>query len=144
VEIKAGPSYRQSDVNRQNALSLPSKVLLVDDERDFADTLSERLHLRDVGASVVYDGEQALKFLAEERPELVVLDLRMPGLDGIEVLASIKKDFPEVEVIVLTGHGSRKDREKCLALGAFAFLQKPVDFEELAEVMRQSAGRKKS
>lgn len=141
VEAKMGPGYHKSDVYRQSTFVLPSKVLLVDDEREFVETLSERLQLRDIGASVVYDGEQAMESLAQDQPEVVVLDLRMPGVDGIEVLGMIKDKYPQVKVIVLTGHGSARDREKCLELGAFAFLQKPVDLEELAEVMRQAVNQ---
>ena len=138
VDTKVGPGFHQSDVYRQSSFVLPSKVLLVDDEREFVETLSERLQLREVGASVVYDGEQALAAIAKEEPEVVVLDLRMPGVDGLEVLERIKTSYPAVKVIVLTGHGSARDRDQCLKLGAFAFLQKPVELEELAEVMRQA------
>ena len=138
VDTKVGPGFHQADVYRQSNFALSSKVLLVDDEREFVETLSERLQLRDVGASVVYDGEQALAAIAQDEPEVVVLDLRMPGVDGIQVLERIKARHPAVKVIVLTGHGSARDRDQCLKLGAFAFLQKPVDLEELAEVMRQA------
>lgn len=141
VEVKMGPGYHKSDVYRQTSFVLPSKVLLVDDEREFVETLSERLQLRDIGATVVYDGAQAMESLARDRPEVVVLDLRMPGVDGLEVLSRIREQYPQVKVIVLTGHGSARDRDKCLAMGAFAFMQKPVDFEELSEVMRQAVNQ---
>ncbi len=138
VETRVGPGFHQSDIYRQASFELPGKVLLVDDERDFVETLSERLRLREVGTSVVYDGEQALAAVEEDEPEVMVLDLRMPGVDGTEVLKKIKSGHPQVEVIVLTGHGSPRDREECLKLGAFAFLQKPVDFEDLSLVMRKA------
>ena len=111
---------------------------MVDDERDFVDTLCERLLLRDISASVVYNGEQALEAVSRSLPDIMVLDLRMPGLDGLEVLRRIKADYPTIEVIVLTGHGSFRDREDCLALGAFEFLQKPVDLKQLAAAMRRA------
>ena len=141
VETKVGPGYHQSDVYRKSEFVLPSKVLLVDDEREYVETLSERLRIRDVGASVVYDGDQALEAITREKPEVVVLDLRMPGVDGMEVLQKIKVNHPEIKVIILTGHGSPQDRARCLELGAFAFLQKPVDLEELSEVMRQAVNQ---
>ena len=143
IETKVGPGFHHSDIYRRGDFQMPGKVLLVDDERDFVETLSERLQLREVGTSVVYDGEQALAAVAEDEPEVMVLDLRMPGVDGTEVLEQIKSRHPQVEVIILTGHGSPQDRERCLKLGAFAFLQKPVDFEDLSLVMRQALKKRK-
>jgi CheY-like chemotaxis protein len=136
VETKVGPGFYQAGVYRQVDVELPSRVLLVDDEREFVQTLSERLSIRDLGSVAVYDGEQALSFVEEEEPEVIVLDLRMPGIDGIEVLRRIKADHPDIEVIILTGHGSEKDQEVCMELGAFAYLQKPVDIEKLSETMK--------
>ncbi len=143
VETRVGPGFHQSDIYRQSTFELPRKVLLVDDERDYVETLSERLQLREVGTSVVYDGEQALAAVEEDEPEVMVLDLRMPGVDGTEVLERIKAGHPAVEVIILTGHGSPQDREECLRLGAFAFLQKPVDLEDLSEVMRRALAKRR-
>lgn len=144
VEVEPGPDYYQADVYRQTDFQLPSKVLLVDDEREFVQTLSERLMLRDIGSAVVHDGEQALRAVAEEGPEVMVLDLKMPGLDGIEVLKRIKADHPEVEVIILTGHGSESDRETCMSLGAFDYLEKPVDINRLSEVMQRAHDKVRS
>jgi len=141
VETKVGPGFYQPGVYHQLNPELPGRVLLVDDEKEFVQTLSERLRMRDMGSMVVYDGEQALSLLGEEEPEVVVLDLKMPGIDGIEVLRRIKRKHRNVEVIVLTGHGSEKDREVCMELGAFAYLQKPVDIDELSRTM-QDAYRK--
>ena len=143
VSVEASPEYYQADVYRRAEFNLPSKVLLVDDEREFVETLSRRLMMRQIGSAVAYDGVQALKLVAEEEPEVLVLDLKMPNVDGFEVLRRIKKDHPEVEVIILTGHGSEADRELCMELGAFAYLKKPVDVDELSEVM-QRAQRKVS
>ncbi|WP_457570675.1 response regulator [Desulfovulcanus sp.] len=138
VKIKIGPHFYQTDIYRKFDFKRPSKVLLVDDEREFVQTLSERLLMRDVGSVVVYDGEQALKFVQEEEPEVIVLDLKMPGINGIEVLRKIKESYPNIEVIILTGHGSKKDRQTCMELGAFAYLQKPLDIELLTETMNQA------
>ncbi|MBI4797607.1 MAG: response regulator, partial [Desulfarculus sp.] len=117
---------------------MPPKVFLVDDEQEFVQTLSERLRLRQISSVVAHDGHQALQLARESEPDVMVLDLKMPGMDGIEVLRRIKRDHPAVEVIILTGHGSPADRERCLALGAFAFLKKPVDMETLQQTMGQA------
>jgi two-component system response regulator CpxR len=122
-------------------LDLPTKVLLVDDEREFVHTLSERLQTRNLPAEIVYDGEQALACVENEPPEVMVLDLKMPGIDGIEVLRQVKQTHPEVEVIILTGHGSEREEQLARELGAFAYLRKPVDVDVLTRTM-QAAYRK--
>ncbi|MFW5640368.1 MAG: response regulator, partial [Thermodesulfobacteriota bacterium] len=136
VETKVGKGYPQADIYRKYDFELPSRVLLVDDEREFVQTLSERLLMRDMGSAVAYDGESALEMVREEEPEVMILDLKMPGIDGIEVLRQVKETRPEIEVIILTGHGSEADREVCMNLGAFAYLHKPVDIEILSENLR--------
>ena len=141
VETKVGKNFYQTDVYRKFNFELPSKVLLVDDEREFVQTLSERLLMRDMGSAVAYDGESALHMVAEEEPEVMILDLKMPGIDGIEVLRRVKETRPEIEVVILTGHGSEVDRETCMKLGAFAYLQKPVDIDVLSETIKQANER---
>lgn len=138
VETRVGPDFYQSDIYRKQDFEGPSKVLLVDDEREFAQTLSERLLMRDVGSAIAYDGEQALDVIDDDEPEVMVLDLKMPGIDGIEVLRRVKRDHPNVEVIILTGHGSEEDEKTCLELGAFAYLHKPVDIDALSEAMNSA------
>jgi two-component system response regulator CpxR len=138
VETKVGAGFYQPDVYRKFDFELPSKVLLVDDEREFVQTLSERLLMRDMGSAVAYDGESALDMVKEEEPEVMILDLKMPGIDGIEVLRRVKKTNPEIEVIMLTGHGSEADRELCMKLGAFAYLQKPVDIDVLSDTLKNA------
>jgi two-component system response regulator CpxR len=138
VETKVGKNFYQTDVYRKFNFELPSKVLLVDDEREFVQTLSERLLMRDMGSAVAYDGESALHMVAEEEPEVMILDLKMPGIDGIEVLRRVKETRPDIEVVILTGHGSDADRETCMKLGAFAYLQKPVDIEVLSETIKKA------
>ena len=115
-----------------------SGVLLVDDEREFVQTLSERLQMRDLRTAIAYDGEEALTHIEEAEPEVMILDLKMPGIDGIEVLRRVKKDHPNVEVIVLTGHGTEQDKTLTEELGAFAFLEKPVEMDELAKTVRDA------
>jgi DNA-binding NtrC family response regulator len=117
---------------------MPSKVLLVDDEREFVQTLSERLMMRDLGPAVAYDGESALNLINEDEPDVMIVDLKMPGIDGLEVLRKVKQTRPEIEVIVLTGHGHEEDRELCMQLGAFAYLQKPLDINELSEIIKRA------
>jgi len=138
VNTKVGKNYHQTDIYRKVDFQAPSKVLLVDDEREFVQTLSERLLMRDMGSAVAYDGESALKLVNDDEPEVMILDLKMPGIDGIEVLRRVKKSSPEIEVIILTGHGSETDRKVCMELGAFAYLQKPVDIAVLTETLKEA------
>lgn len=138
VAAKVGKEYHQSNVYRQHDFSLPDRVLIVDDEREFVHSLSERLVLCDIGAAVSYDGESALHLIQEEEPEVMIIDLRMPGIDGFEVLRRVKQTTPEVEVVILTAQGSAVDRKRAMELGAFAFLQKPVDIDILSDTLRQA------
>jgi DNA-binding NtrC family response regulator len=114
------------------------KLLLVDDEAEFVKALSERLKMRDIGSEIALDGETALEMVEGEVPDVMVLDLRMPGLDGLEVLKKVKASFPKVQVIVLTGHGSDKDEENARALGAFEYLRKPVDLDKLLKTIKKA------
>jgi DNA-binding NtrC family response regulator len=116
------------------------KVLFVDDEEDFVRTMAERMEMREVDSDVALDGQQALQMLEDEVPDVMVLDLRMPGIDGLEVLRRAKKMYPQMEVIIMTGHGSDKDEAEARRLGAFDYLYKPVDINRLMEVVRE-AGR---
>ncbi len=138
VTAAPGTRFVPPSLTRNIDLEVPSKVLLVDDEREFVQTLSERLQSRNLDSAVVYDGAEALSLLAREEPEVMVLDLRMPGIDGMEVLRRVKRDYPRVEVIILTGHGSDREEKIARELGAFAYLQKPVDLDLLARVMREA------
>lgn len=138
VETKVGKDFYQADVYRKYDLEMPSKLLLVDDERKFAQTLSERLSLRDIGSLVAYDGESALNLIKEEEPDVMILDLKMPGIDGIEVLRRVKQTNPRIEVIILTGHGTEADKQRCMELGAFAYLEKPVDVNVLSETIKKA------
>ena len=108
------------------------KVMLVDDEEEFVTTLSDRIQRRDFSSSVAFTGEQALQIVDDQVPDVMILDLKMPGIGGMEVLRRVKKAYPRVKVIILTGHGSEKDKEEALSLGAFGYLQKPVQIDELA------------
>ena len=138
VKTRVGKDFHKANIYRKHNFEVPSRVLLVDDEREFVQTLSERLQLRDMGSAVAYDGESALELVREDEPEVIIIDLKMPDIDGIEVLKKVKKQRPEIEVIVLTGHGSEDDRKLCMALGAFDYLQKPVDINHLSQVLKKA------
>ena len=114
------------------------KVLLVDDEQEFIETLSERLKMRDLDTKMALDGEEALEAVQDEEPDVMLLDLKMPGMDGMEVLRKGKKAYPHVQVVMLTGHGTDKDEEQAHRLGAYAYLQKPVDLERLVVTLRDA------
>ena len=107
------------------------KVLLVDDEQKFVEALSERLQMRDLENETAYDGEEAMSFVNDKEPDVMVLDLKMPGIDGMEVLRRVKKKFPAIRVIILTGHGTDRDEEESRRIGIFDYLNKPVDIELL-------------
>jgi DNA-binding response OmpR family regulator len=114
------------------------KVLLVDDEVDFVNTLGQRLKMRELVVDAVYDGEQALSYIKKTEPDVIVLDLKMPGLYGIEVLREIKKFNKKIQVIVLTGHGTEKDEEDARKLGGFDFLRKPADIDLLVAKIKEA------
>lgn len=137
IETRLGKGFHKTDIYRKYDFETP-KLLLVDDEREFVQTLSERLSMRDIDSAVVYDGESALDLMATDDPEVMILDLKMPGIDGFEVLRKTKATRPNVEVVILTGHGSEEDKATCMQLGAFAYLQKPVDIEELSATLKQA------
>jgi DNA-binding response OmpR family regulator len=114
------------------------KVLLVDDEVEFVNTLAQRLKMRDLLVDTVYDGPQALDFIRKVEPDVIVLDLKMPGLHGIDVLREIKKLRRDVQVIILTGHGTDKDEQEARALGGFDFLHKPADIDLLVAKIKEA------
>ena len=114
------------------------KVLLVDDEEEFVTTLAERLQIRNILTLVATDGEQALQAMETDRPPVVVLDVMMPGLSGLDVLKQIKRDHPATQIILLTGHGSTRDGIKGMRLGAFDYIMKPVQIEDLIQKMNEA------
>ncbi len=114
------------------------KVLLVDDEKAFVQTLSRRLKTRKIESSIAYGGYEALASFERTEPDVMVLDLKMPDIDGIEVLRSVKTSDAKTEVIILTAHGSEAEERLVFEMGAFAHLSKPVDIDELTETMRKA------
>ena len=121
----------------------PCRVLLVDDEVDFVQTVAKRLKRNKLSVQAAHSGDDALRHLAGNPTDVVVLDVKMPGMDGIEVLRRIKARQPLVEVIMLTGHASVDAAIDGMESGAFDYLMKPVEFDELLYKI-QDAHRKKS
>jgi len=138
VATKLGSKFSPTSINPWETMDAQPKILLVDDEKEFVQTLSTRLKTRNLESSIAYDGEQALDMIEKDVPDVIVLDLLMPGIDGIETLRRVKESHSEVEVIILTGHGSDKEKEQAEDLGAFAYLRKPVNINELAQIMREA------
>jgi DNA-binding NtrC family response regulator len=121
-----------------------AKILLVDDEVPFVDTMIKRLTKRNMDVLPAYSGDESLRKLAEnKRVEVVILDVKMPGMDGIETLKEIKKNFPLVEVIMLTGHATVESAIEGMKLGAFDYLMKPSDIDVLVEKVAEAAAKKR-
>ena len=121
----------------------PFNVLFVDDEVDFLETLLKRMKKRQLNAFGVNSGEEALSYLKDHDVDIVVLDVRMPGMDGIETLRKIKKINPLLEVIMLTGHACLEIAREGMEVGAFDYLMKPINIDELLYKL-QDAYKKKS
>ncbi len=109
------------------------KVLVADDEVEFASTLVTRLQLRSFETTMVNSGEAALAAIQQNEPDVLLLDLKMPDIDGLEVLARLKQDLPHLKVIILTGHGSLEAGQEGMKLGAYDYVMKPVDLQRLIE-----------
>jgi DNA-binding NtrC family response regulator len=120
-----------------------ANVLLVDDEIPFVETMTKRLKKRDLEVMSAHNGPDALKAL-EDHPgiEVVILDVKMPGMDGIDTLKEIKKSFPLTEVIMLTGHATVESAIDGMKLGAFDYLMKPCDNDQLMEKVKEAAAKK--
>ncbi len=118
------------------------KILVVDDEDDFRETIVKRLQKRKMTARGAESGEKALEFIEAQPFDVVVLDVKMPGLDGIDTLREIKQRRPLIEVILLTGHASMESGIEGMKLGAFDYVMKPANLEELIEKMRQAYEKK--
>ena len=118
------------------------RVLLVDDEEDFVTTLAKRLAARGLKVETSESGETALDKVRDHDFDVIVLDLAMPGLDGIETLRRLKELDPDLQVILLTGHGSVPKGVEAMKLGALDFLEKPADFTELLEKIREASAQR--
>jgi DNA-binding NtrC family response regulator len=121
-----------------------ANILLVDDEMPFVDTMSKRLKKRDTTVIPAYSGPEALECLKQHNDiEVIILDVKMPGMDGIETLRMIKQKYPLVEVIMLTGHATVETGIEGMKLGAFDYLLKPCEIEDLIMKVKEAALRKR-
>jgi DNA-binding response OmpR family regulator len=122
----------------------PCRVLLVDDEVDFVEALARRLAARGYATSVAHDGEEAARAAQEAPPDVAILDLRLPGANGLLVLRRLKRAHPRTEFIVLTGHGNVTSGIEGMRLGAFDYLLKPVEIDALCERLQAACARRRS
>jgi len=116
----------------------PIKILFVDDERGFVDVIAKRMSKRNIRVTRAYSGTEALQALRKEDFDVTVLDLKMEDMDGIEILKIFKKIAPDLPVIMLTGHGSEEAARDGIRFGAFDYLTKPCDFEELMVKIKEA------
>ena len=118
------------------------KVLLVDDEEEFVETLAERMRTRGMDVSTSNSGANALQLVDDEDFDVVVLDLKMPGVDGIEALKRIKRRRPDIQVVLLTGHATVEKGVEAIKEGALEFLEKPVDLRSLTDAIGKARATK--
>ncbi len=118
-----------------------TRVLIVDDELELVSALTERLALRGFEAEGVTDGPAALTRLAAGRPEVVVVDVKMPGMSGLELVRAIRSSYPDVHIVLITGHSSVREAEEAMGLGVYDYLVKPVPIDELVRVLRAARER---
>jgi DNA-binding NtrC family response regulator len=114
------------------------RVLLVDDEVDFVEALSARMEARGLVVEIATNGEEAVQKVRDRRFDAIILDLAMPGMDGIETLRALRELQPEVQVILLTGHATLQKGVEAMKLGAMDFLEKPVDINVLMDKIKQA------
>ncbi len=114
------------------------RLLIVDDEERFLRTLASRLELRDFDVTTASNGDRALELARERVFDLAILDLKMPGLSGEEVLELLKEDHPFIEVVILTGHGSINSAVQCTRAGSYRYLSKPCETDELLGVLKDA------
>lgn len=119
-----------------------AKVLLVDDDPEFTDVLSQRMEARDLAVDTAASGEEALKRVEDASYDAIVLDLAMPGMDGIETMKRLLAARPELQIILLTGHGSLKTGVEAMKLGAADFLEKPAEIKQLMEKIASASAKR--
>lgn len=121
---------------------MSEKILLVDDEKDFVETLAERMRSRDMGVSTATSATDALEMINEKSFDAIVLDLQMPGMDGLEALKVIKEKNPNLQVILLTGQATVEKGIEAMKLGAMDLLEKPADIDTLTEKIKKASAQK--
>jgi len=119
------------------------KVLLVDDEKDFAETVSQRLQSRGFVTNAVFNGNELLEFIDRNKPDVLLLDLKMPGMEGMVLLRRVREKYPDIKTIILSGHDTDTNRKEASRIGAFDFLAKPSDMGKLAERIKAAFTEKK-
>ncbi len=118
------------------------KLLIVDDDEKLLETISERLSLNNFDVASVSDGKAAIKIAKKERFDVAILDLKMPDMDGTEILKILKKRHSFLEVIMLTGYASIDSAVECTKLGAFGYIEKPYSFENLLTMIKEAFTRR--
>lgn len=118
------------------------KLLIVDDEVRFLETLSKRLSIRDFDVTPVTNGTEALETARKQRFDLALVDLKMPGMTGEQLLDALKSEHSDIEVVILTGHGSIDSAVHCTQAGSYSYLQKPCETEELLSVLRDAYAKR--
>jgi DNA-binding NtrC family response regulator len=121
---------------------MSEKILLVDDEKDFLDVMSERIEARGMSVTTADSAEKALESVESGGFDAIILDLMMPGMDGLQTLKAIKKKNPDLQVILLTGHATVEKGIEAMKLGAMDFLEKPADLDKLTEIIKKAQARK--
>lgn len=123
---------------RDNTSQAPIRLLLVDDEKGFVEVLSKRLAKRNIHATQAFSGTDGIRLLRRSDFDVAVLDLKLEDMDGIEILKIFKKMDPDMPVIMLTGHGSKKASIEGMRYGAFDYLTKPHELSELVEKINEA------
>ena len=122
-----------------------ANILLVDDEEPFVETMAKRLNKREFTVLTAFSGQESMDKLEKDTSvEVVVLDVKMPGMDGVDTLRAIKQHHPLVEVIMLTGHATVESAIEGMKLGAFDYLMKPCDLEQLVAKVKEAAAKKRA
>jgi two-component system, OmpR family, response regulator len=117
-------------------------ILIIDDEKKYAGMLAKRLELRDVSCDICYDGVSGLEWIRKysKNVSMILLDLKLPDIYGIQVMANIKKIDPVIPVVILTGHGTQTDEKECMRLGAYGFVNKPISIDKILNLLNHIKG----
>ena len=121
---------------------MTEKVLLVDDEKDFVEALEERMRTRGMNVKSTVSPKEALEIADKESFDAIILDLKMPGMDGLEILKILKEKSPELQIILLTGHATVQNGIEAMKLGAMDLIEKPVDIVTLTEKIKKAQAQK--
>jgi two-component system, OmpR family, response regulator len=123
-------------------MKMSEKVLLVDDEKEFLEIMTERMKARDIDVTTATSAHQALEIIEKEAFDAIILDFQMPGMDGMDALKAIKAKKPEAQIILLTGYATIEKSVEAMKFGATDFIEKPADLEVLAEKIKNAKAEK--